>query len=150
MVRDFERSGDRRYASALASFEDYLAQLQAMARGEGLRPGIVPASTYWLPARGTVVGRSSLRHTLTPELEDEGGHIGYDIRPSARRRWYGTLILELTLDAARRKGIGRVRLTCDADNEGSRRIIEYNRGRLSGRALSRRSGKEIVQYWIEC
>lgn len=30
-----------------------------------------------------------LRFSLNPALEEEGGHIGYDVRPSFRRRGFG-------------------------------------------------------------
>jgi len=90
-----------------------------------------------------------LRHQLTPALEHEGGHIGYDIRPSARRRGFGTLILALTLERARILGLARALLTCDTDNTASARIIERNGGALAARVVSNRTGKLISQYWIE-
>jgi predicted acetyltransferase len=33
----------------------------------------------------TIIGRSALRHWLTPALENVGGHIGCRIRPTERR-----------------------------------------------------------------
>ena len=109
----------------------------------------MPENTFWLVLNSRILGRSKLRHWLTPELEHEGGHIGYDIRPSERRKGYGTLILELTLKRAKSLGFGRVLLTCDTDNVASARIIEKNGGKHSGQAVSNRSGKPISQYWIE-
>jgi predicted acetyltransferase len=85
---------------------------------------------------------------LTPELEYEGGHIGYDIRPSARRRGFGTALLRLTLERAAALGICDVRLTCDADNIGSIRVIENNGGVLEGEVPSRERATLIRQYWI--
>jgi len=96
-----------------------------------------------------ILGESRLRHSLTPALEHHGGHIGYVIRPSQRRKGYGTLILALTLEKARALGIQRVRITCDTDNTGSVRIIEKNGGILSAQVISERSGKLISQYWID-
>jgi predicted acetyltransferase len=40
-------------------------------------------------------------------------------------------------------------LTYDADNTGSFRIMEKNGGVLTGNAVSPRSGKPILHYWIE-
>ena len=96
-----------------------------------------------------MLGRSTLRHWLNPALENEGGHIGYDIRHSERRKGYGLLILKLTLLKAKDLGLSRVLLTCDADNIGSAQIIENNSGVLSGRVVSEKNGKLILQYWIE-
>ncbi|HET6317136.1 MAG TPA: GNAT family N-acetyltransferase, partial [Chloroflexota bacterium] len=86
---------------------------------------------------------------LTRALEAEGGNVGYIIRPSQRRKGYGTLILALTLSEARRRGMSRVCVTIDADNLPSARVIEKNAGGLSGQSVSQDSGKLVSQYWIE-
>lgn len=39
------------------------------------------------------LGRLAIRHRLTPRLRTLGGHIGYDIRPSARQRGHATAML---------------------------------------------------------
>lgn len=149
MAEEYFVSGDARYRPALEDFAAYLRGLLDGARGVGLPPGRVPYSTFWLASGRRLIGRSSVRHRLTPELEDEGGHVGYDIRPSERRKGYGTEILRLTLAEARRLGLQRALLTCDADNVASAKVIEKNGGRLQGQALSKRSGKLISRYWIE-
>lgn len=149
MAEEYAQAGDARYESALEDFDAYLRSLSDGARGIGLSPGRVPHSTFWLTSGRQLLGRSSVRHQLTPDLEDEGGHIGYDIRPSERRKGYGRLILRLTLAEARRLGLRRALLTCDTDNVASAKIIEANGGRLHGRGVSKRSGKPISRYWIE-
>ena len=66
---------------------------------------------------------------------EEGGHIGYVIRPSERRKGYGTLILGLALVQAHACGLDRVRFTCNTENIASARIIEKkwrNPGQLRG------------------
>jgi predicted acetyltransferase len=90
-----------------------------------------------------------LRFWLLPALEVEGGHIGYDVRPSARGRGFGTMALHLVLVEARRRGLQRVLLTADADNYASLRIIQKNGGVFSGQAVSAARGKLINQYWID-
>jgi predicted acetyltransferase len=149
MAGEYSVSGDTRYQAALEDFPAYLRRLSDGARGVGLPPGRVPDSTFWLTSGRHLIGRSSIRHHLTPELEDEGGHVGYDIRPSERRKGYGTVILRLTLAEARKLGLNRVLLTCDADNVASAKIIEKNGGGLQAQAVSKRSGKLISRYWIE-
>jgi predicted acetyltransferase len=86
---------------------------------------------------------------LNPDLEIEGGHIGYAIRPSLRKMGYGTLILTLTLEKARALGLRGVLVTCDTENLGSARIIEKNGGVLESVAISPDSNKKISRYWIE-
>ena len=71
------------------------------------------------------------------------------VRPSARRRGYGTLILKLALERARELGIGPVLVTCDVDNLGSRGVIEANGGELEGEfEVPQHQDKPIRRYWI--
>ena len=150
--RAFRAANERLPYLAESAEQDFSAYLQKncdAAQGNNLPPGYVPASTYWLVREGQIiVGSSSLRHQLTPGLEDYGGHIGYMIHPQERRKGYGTLILKLTLEKAREKGISRVLLTCDTDNLGSVGVIRNNGGVLASQAWHAPSGKEISRYWI--
>ncbi len=149
MAGEYLVAGDERYRPALEDFSTYLRSLSDGLQGAGLPPGRVPYSTFWLVAGRRPLGRSTLRHRLIPPLEAEGGHIGYDIRPSERRKGYGTLILKLTLVEAQKLRLGRVLLTCDTDNTGSVKIIESNGGVLEGAAISQLTGWQISRYWIE-
>jgi predicted acetyltransferase len=154
MVEEYRSTGEGRYqdlpSAEEGGFRVYIRHLEDMTRGAGLPPGYVPTSTFWLLRGGTtIIGVGRLRHRLTPDLEHEGGHIGYDIRPLQRRKGYGTRLLALVLERARAFGLERVLLTCDSDNTGSARIIQKNGGVLAGQAISRRTGKLISRYWID-
>jgi predicted acetyltransferase len=149
MAEEYSLAGDPRYRPALEDFTAYLRGLLDGARGIGLPPGRVPYSTFWLTSGRHLIGRSSLRHHLTPDLEDEGGHVGYDVRPSERLKGHGKLILRLTLAEARKRGLTSALLTCDADNVASAKVIEVNGGRLQDQAVSKRSGKLISRYRIK-
>src|SRR5919199_3108150 len=149
MAEEYFAAGEDRYKAALEDYSAYIGGILDGARGVNLPPGRVPYTTFWLSSGHRLIGRSSIRHRLTPDLAYEGGHIGYDIRPSERRRGYGTLILRLTLEEARGLGLSRVLLTCDTGNVASARIIEKNGGQLQDQAVSQRSGELITRYWIE-
>jgi predicted acetyltransferase len=82
-------------------------------------------------------------------LAEVGGHIGYDVRPSERRRGYGNQILRMTLDKARDLGLKQVLVTADSPNGASWRIIEKNGGVLHGEASSQHMGQLLRKYWIE-
>jgi len=151
LVEDFRIAGEypARHETAKRNFGVFLYEIENMAKGRNLLPGLIPMTTYWLVDGGTtILGESHLRHWLTPALRIEGGHIGYSIRPSARRKGYGTLILALTLDKARAMGLERVMVTCNTDNIASARIIEKNGGVFYGQDISPHSGKQVSQYWI--
>lgn len=153
MARDFVQACDvrrERYASALADFDGFLARLERGKDTARLPPGRVPGVEFWLiDEAGTIIGTGRLRFYLTPQLEHEAGHIGYDIRPSQRRRGYGTLLLKLLLERARQHDLSRVLLTCDTVNLASARIIEKNGGIYADQIISEESGELVSRYWIE-
>jgi predicted acetyltransferase len=148
MAADFAAHGESRYAAAAEDFAGFLRQIASDEHERALAPGRVPASQFWLMSDGRMVGCSRLRHWLTEELEYEGGHIGYGIRPSDRGRGLGTSLLRLTMARAAALGIIRVRVTCDASNRASIRVIEKNGGLLDATVRSRTRGEMIRQYWI--
>jgi predicted acetyltransferase len=151
-AQELSASGFDRYDLDLLrrDFPGFIHSLQAASLGENLPPGIVPQTTYWFVQDGWhILGEIRLRHHLTPALEEEGGNIGYLIRPSERRKGYGTLQLKLLLPIARQKGLTRVLVTCDTDNTGSALIIEHNGGLLASQGISTDSGKPISRYWID-
>jgi predicted acetyltransferase len=149
MARECEEAGDHRYALALRDFDAYLRKVDAGRRAEQLPEGWVAGTEFWLEDEGRIIACARLRFSLTPDLENEGGHVGYDVRPSMRRRGFGTALLRLLLVEARALGIARVRVTCDDDNIGSIKVIERNGGALAGHGVSKETGKDIRQYWFE-
>jgi predicted acetyltransferase len=131
------------------SFPEYLAFLRAGESGEYKPENYVPQTVFWLSTpQGQLLAVSRLRHRLNPGLEIEGGHIGYAVRPSARRQGLATHLLSLVLVQARLIGLTRVLVTCDHDNTGSARTIEKNGGVLDDLRVSPDSGKLIKRYWI--
>ena len=151
-MEDFRAAGEPLWNNAdvdRSSFAAYVHRLLAESRGEGLPDGHVPQQTLWLLKSGRILGDCDIRWQLNEALEDHGGHIGYGIRPSDRRKGYGTLMLRLALGRARERGLRRVLLTCDVENVASSRVIEHNGGRLASQSYSERAGRMTKRYWIE-
>jgi predicted acetyltransferase len=130
-------------------FAAFVARLDAASRGEGIPADFVANTTYWLvDERGEVVAVSNLRHALTEKLRIEGGHIGYGVRPSARRRGHATEILRRTLEQARERGIEEALVTCAKENMGSRGAILRCGGRRHSEDFVERRGEVVQRYWI--
>jgi predicted acetyltransferase len=102
---------------------------------------------YWITdgsgSDEEVVGFLALRHALTPWLLEEGGHIGYSVRPSRRGQGHARRALALAVRRAAELGLDRVLLTCDEPNVASARTIERNGGVYE----DTRRGKR--RYWID-
>ena len=128
------------------AFADYCAFLLAQRQDAAPRPrAYVAATELWLaegPDLADYLGRISLRHELTEALHEWGGHIGYVVRPSARRRGHASAALAGMLEVCRDRGIDPVLVTCDVDNTGSRRVIEGAGGRYEDTRVGKR------RYWV--
>jgi predicted acetyltransferase len=114
-------------------FAKFVADLRARET-EVPAPGWVRDTTYWAVLENggasEVVGRIAFRHELTDFLLLAGGHIGYIVRPSYRRQGLATRMLGLLLETERARALGRVLLTCNADNAASEKTIMANGGVL--------------------
>lgn len=126
----------------------YLGKVERDRVGTDLAPGRVPATMLFAVVDGEVVGRVHLRHELTPALLEEGGHIGYGVRPAYRRRGYATEMLRQGLELGRGLGITRALVTCADDNPGSVATIERCGGVLDD-TRPREGGTLTRHYWIE-
>jgi predicted acetyltransferase len=105
--------------------------------------GRVKCTYFWVhDDAGRWVGFLALRRSLNAFLLEQGGHIGYSVRPSRRREGHASAALRLALPEAARLGIDRVLVTCDEENRGSRATIE----RCGGVYEDSRHGKR--RYWI--
>jgi predicted acetyltransferase len=125
--------------------------LSQHARGEGLPSGWVPSSTWFWSVEGAIAGVINVRHHLTPALEAIGGHIGYCVAHSHRRKGVATQMLKATLSRCPELGMSKVLVTCDAENRGSVRTIEVNGGVLAHEGTS--WGDHTLErcsrwYWI--
>jgi predicted acetyltransferase len=128
-------------------FDKYISWLEDGSNGINLDDDYVPFTSLWLIDNGEYIGTVSIRHKLNERLIMVGGHVGYDIRPSKRKKGYGTLILKLSLPIAKQIGLDRVMLTCDNNNIASWKIMEKNSAVLDEKYYY--EGKFKRRYWID-
>ena len=130
---------------------DFPAMIQSLIdseKGIGLPEGWVPDSTYWLAdGNGRILGVVNIRHCLSEHLMNAGGHIGYGIRPSERRKGYATEILRLSLEKTQELGIKRALVVCDEVNVGSEKTIRKNGG-VEDADFVEADGNVIKRFWI--
>ncbi|KUL25790.1 GNAT family N-acetyltransferase [Actinoplanes awajinensis] len=129
--------------AARESFSGYVGWLRAQSLEDSPRPeGYVPSTSLWWIQGDDYLGRLAIRHRLTPSLLDVGGHISYDVRPSARRRGHATAMLRAALPLAHGLGIPSALVMCDATNIASRKVIEANGGIFDDQR------GEKLRFWI--
>jgi predicted acetyltransferase len=97
----------------------------------------------WIVEDDQVLGGIALRSGPNDYVQ-WAGHVGYGIRPSARRRGLATWALGRMLHEARDLGLDQVLVVCAADNEASAKTIELNGG-----VLESVEGGPVRRYWIK-
>jgi len=152
MLDEWLQTGERLVPITLqyntSNFHDYIARLDNCKKGIGLPAAFVPNSTFWLvDGNNKILGTTDIRHRLTESLYIEGGHIGYGIRPSERKKGYATKILELVLIEAIKLKITKALITCDKDNIASKKVILKNGGVFYKANLL--DGIEKLSFWID-
>ena len=143
-------------ASIRVDAEAFLSDLNRHEGGgtitmpDGSQVPRLPGRIRWI-WDGEFCGSINFRHVPgTEDLpEHVSGHIGYSVVPWKRRRGYATRALALILPIAAEHGLSRVAVTCDHDNQGSRRVIEANKGILAGQQpLPERPGHSKLHFWV--
>ncbi len=130
-------------------FDFYLDHLD-VTEVEAEEMGLVPDVTFFAldTERDIFVGAVNIRKYLNERLMKTGGHIGDGIRPSERRKGYGTEMIGLALEECRKMGISRVLMTCDKSNIASAKSIMNNGGVLENE-ISVEGEEPVQRYWIE-
>lgn len=147
-AREFTEAGDVGFEMPQNDPEAFFERVEMFEAGENLPEDRVRMTWYWLLRGERIVASSRIRHELIPVLLLDGGNIGYEVRPSERRRGIGTELLRLTLEKARQLGLERVLLTIDATNVGSMGVTLANGGVFADTSVSPVSGRTMNRYWI--
>lgn len=110
-----------------------------------------PGKTYFLIRKNDnkLIGMINIRHHLSPKMLVHGGHIGYGIRPTERRKGYNKINLYLgLLKALEEFNLDKVMLDCDVKNLGSDKTIQALGGVLERTDIDDYDGALTNVYWI--
>lgn len=131
-------------------FKDWLEHTEKYRSEETAGEDWVPTTTFFALRKkdGKIVGMIDIRHHIKhPFLLEFGGHIGYAVRPTERRKGYASKMLALALKYAKVIGLHEVMLGCYKDNTASIQTIQKYEGRLTEEKLFS-DGKPMNIYWI--
>ena len=136
----------------LQEFNDYdlwLKHLERMTNPDDLPEGRVVSSEYMSVrvSDGKLVGLVNIRHYLNEIWLKTSGHVGYSIRPTERQKGYAHEQLRLALQICDDLGINPILITCNKDNEGSRRTI-LKAGGIKENEITEDDGNIVERYWI--
>jgi predicted acetyltransferase len=130
--------------------EAYLISVENQSKGIDLPDGWVPHTRFWyILDIKRIIGSVDIRHFLTSDLEELGGHIGYVVRPGERKKGYATSMLADAAFEALNIGIKKLLITAASDNIASRKVVEKNGGVLEAERYSRIAGRMTAYYWID-
>ena len=134
------------------SYEEWLDNnIKLHDENYAFEKGLVPAYTYFLIREddNKLVGMIDLRLGLNEYLRNFGGHIGYSVRPTERKKGYNKINLYLVLQVAQNHSLEKVLITCADSNEGSKKTILSLGGKFEKNNYDESDNETMELYWID-
>lgn len=134
-----------------ATYEEWLKKILRDIDIANISESKVPALTYFYVREDDdkIIGMINIRLALNDFLAREGGHIGYSVRPTERKKHYATSMLKDALPVCRIIRIEDVILTCDKSNIASANVVKNCGGKLDEEFFSDTYGEIIQRYVIK-
>jgi predicted acetyltransferase len=150
-IKEWENTGEKIVPSTTnrkhLSFDEMKKKWEMEETKEMYKLGFVPSTLYYfIENNQRIVGAIHFRYELNDTLMHHGGHIGYGIRPSERRKGYATIMLRQLLQEIKKQGYRKVLITCDDNNLGSIGTILNCNGRLEDKVEF--EGTIVRRYWV--
>jgi predicted acetyltransferase len=135
---------------SIDDYEGWVDRLEGDINYNNIKGDMIPANTYFAIRQNDekIIGMINIRHRLNERLLKNGGHIGYSVRPTERKKGYATEILGLGLLYCRKLGLSQVLITCDRENSASAKVIINNGGILENEIKYSEWDYTVQRYWI--
>ncbi len=130
------------------NFRAFCSEWEKKRKGIDLKPDEVPETMYWAIVDGKFVGRIVMRHYLNEHLSKYGGHIGYAVISSERRKGYGTEMTRRVLPLVKEMGIDKALITIDHGNIGSEKIVKKFGATKEKEIYVGEKHPRVMHYWI--
>jgi len=146
--------GDMDGCTSLRNMEniaDWIKEVEDLSSIETCPAGYVPSTQYIYLRESDkkIVGVIQIRHYFNEFLKNYGGHIGYSVCHSERKKGYATDMLRSVLPKCKELGLEKVLITCKKDNDGSRHVITNNGGVYESTVFEPSRKVYIERFWID-
>lgn len=129
---------------------EYIEKCALEENSETCPAPLVPATQFMLvrKADNKVLGFLQVRREFNDYLSQFGGHIGYSVRPTERRKGYAKEMLKMALPYCQEIGRDRVLITCIDGNIGSEKTILANGGVYESTVYEPNEKEYLKRFWI--
>ena len=132
----------------LDNYEGWL-EYREESRNHPITDARVPGEEYFMVNEDDeIIGMCNIRFALNDKLKKLGGHIGYSIRPTERKKGYNKINLYLVLQEAKENNLEKVLITCADSNDGSRKTILSLGGKFEKSNFDESDNETMELYWI--
>lgn len=131
--------------------EDYIRTCRKYEDLHAVPSHLVPATQFLFvrEADNKLLGMIQVRHYFNDFLEKFGGHIGYSVRPSERRKGYAKEMLRMVLPFCKEIGLEKILITCIEGNIGSEKTILACGGKFESITYEPNEKITLKRFWIE-
>lgn len=135
----------------MENISEWIKQVEDFSALETCPKGFVPQTQFIClrEADNKIVGVIQIRHYLNEFLGQYGGHIGYSVCSSERKKGYATFMLREILPICKELGLEKILITCLKDNEASKRVIINNGGIYESTVYEPTEKVSLERYWID-